>query len=90
MGGAEIKSNSDQLGHDHSRTTSRLIERHYSVLEIAELWQLSPDFVRRIFEKEPDVMIFEAAKSSRHKRRYRTMRIPEHVLERVLRKRSQV
>jgi Uma2 family endonuclease len=86
-----MKPNSDQLADDHSRETSRLVERYYSVREIAELWRLSPDFVRRLFEKEPDVMIFEAEKSSRHKRRrYRTLRIPEHVLERVLRKRSQV
>jgi hypothetical protein len=85
-----MKQNSDQLADDQGRTTSRPIERYYSVGEIAELWQLSPDFVRRIFEMEPGVMIFEAAEPRRHKRRYRTLRIPEHVLERVLRRLSRV
>ena len=31
--------------------TSVHIERHYAVTEIAEMWNLSPDKVREIFEE---------------------------------------
>jgi predicted transcriptional regulator len=85
-----MKSNSDQLAADRSPATPQLIERHYTVAEVASLLQLSRDFVRRTFENEPGVLVFGADKSNRHKRRYRTLRIPQHVLERVLRRRSQV
>jgi len=37
--------------------TSVHIERHYAVAEIAELWNLSPDKVRELFENEPGVFI---------------------------------
>ena len=32
--------------------TSVHIERHYAVTEIAEMWNLSPDKVRELFERE--------------------------------------
>ena len=63
-------------------------ERHYSVKEIAELWSLSPDAVRGLFEREPGVLVL--GDFSPHKRRYRTLRIPQSVLERVHRRMSQV
>jgi hypothetical protein len=85
-----MKSNSDKLASDQSPATARIIERHYTVAEVATSLRLSRDFVRRTFENEPGVVVFGADKSNRRKRRYRTLRIPEHVLERVLRKRSQV
>ena len=59
-------------------------ERFFTVAEIAETWKLSPDKVRRLFEGEPDVLVFEN-KSTFSRRRYRTLRIPESVLERVSR-----
>jgi hypothetical protein len=58
------------------------IERHYAVAEIAELWNLSPDKVRELFENEPGVLVI-GERSPRHKRRYVTLRIPQKVLERV-------
>jgi hypothetical protein len=57
-------------------------ERHYAVTEIAEMWNLSPDKVREIFEREPDVLVI-GDRNPRHKRRYLTLRIPQTVLERV-------
>ena len=33
------------------------VERHYSVQEIAVLWNLSPDCVRKIFENESGVLV---------------------------------
>jgi hypothetical protein len=62
--------------------TSVHIERHYAVTEIAEMWNLSPDKVRELFENEPDVLVI-GERSPRHKRRYVTLRIPQKVLERV-------
>jgi hypothetical protein len=66
---------------------SRLFERHLSPVELAELWSLSEDTVRRIFEKEPDVVIFENPDRISSRRR-RTLRIPESVAERVYRRLS--
>ncbi len=62
--------------------TSVHIERHYAVAEIAELWNLSADNVRELFENEPGVLVI-GERSPRHKRRYVTLRIPQRVLERV-------
>ena len=68
-------------------TSSRLFEHHFSPAELAELWSLSEDTIRRMFENEPDVMIFENAERSSSRRR-RTLRIPESVAERVHRRLS--
>jgi len=57
-------------------------ERHYAVTEIAEMWNLSPDKVRELFENEPGVLVL-GERSPRHKRRYVTLRIPRSVVERV-------
>jgi hypothetical protein len=62
--------------------TSVHIERHYAVTEIAEMWNLSPDKIRELFEKEPGVLVL-GERSPRHKRRYVTIRVPQTVLERV-------
>ncbi len=77
-------------GESAPSETPRYAVRHFSVAEIAKLWNLSQDHVRRIFEKEPGVLVLGDTKPSRHRRRYRTLRIPEFVLERVHRKLSQV
>jgi hypothetical protein len=68
----------------------RFAVRHYTVGEVADLWRLSEDCVRRIFEREPGVLVLGDAKPTRYKRRYRTLRIPEFVLDRVHRRLSQV
>ena len=62
--------------------TSVHIERHYAVTEIAEMWNLSPDKVRELFENEPGVLVL-GERNQRHKRRYVALRIPQTVLERV-------
>lgn len=58
------------------------VEKHYSVRELAHLWQLSEKTIRRIFENEPGVIMWGVGES-RFKRRYRTLRIPETVVLRV-------
>ena len=65
-------------------------ERHYTVAEVAEMWNLSPDAVRGLFKNEPGVLIFKDAGPFRAKRRYTTLRIPASVVERVYRRLSQV
>ena len=57
------------------------LERHYTVDEIAELWNWSPDLVRRLFRDEPGVVILCHPRAGR--RVYRSVRIPESVLRRV-------
>lgn len=67
--------------------TSAHIERHYAVAEIAEMWNLSADKVRELFQDEPGVLVI-GERSPRHKRRYVTLRVPQTVLERVHRRLS--
>ena len=59
-------------------------ERHYSVEELTELWGMSDDFVRRLFLHEPGVVVFFKQRAGR--RVYRTLRIPESVVQRVHRR----
>lgn len=65
-------------------------ERHYSPAEIAELWNLSTEEVRRIFRDEPGVLVIGSSKPRYGRRRYMTLRIPEDVLERVHRRLTNV
>ena len=60
-------------------------QRHYTIPQIAKLWNLSPDAVRGLFEGEPGVLVL-GGNQGRGRRRYATLRIPETVVERVYRK----
>jgi predicted transcriptional regulator len=71
-----------------SLNLTELAERHYTVTEIAKMWNLSTDAVRRLFEKEPGVLVLGHSQGRVHKRRYATLRIPESVAERVHRRNS--
>jgi hypothetical protein len=73
-----------------TEVTLRYAEHHYSPAELAELWGLSPDSVRRLFESEPDVLVVESVSGRYRRRRYRTLRIPASVAERVHRRMSVV
>ena len=53
----------------------------YTVKELAFIWNLDSETVRRIFMKEPGVMIFP--NHTPGKRIYRSLRIPGHVAIRV-------
>ena len=59
------------------------MEQHFSVAQVAERWGLSEDTVRRLFENEPGVLVIEPPRGRHSRRRYRTLRIPESVVERV-------
>ena len=65
-------------------------ERHYSPAEIAGLWGLSEETVRRIFSGEPGVLVLRNDAQGCGKRNYTTLRIPASVAERVHRQMSRV
>jgi hypothetical protein len=62
------------------------LEPHYTPAQVAEAWGVSTDTVRRMFEGEPGVLIIEPAPTRYSRRRYRTLRIPASVAERVHRR----
>ncbi len=66
-----------------------LHEQHNTPREIAARLSLSIDKVRRMFQDEPGVIVI-GEQSTAYKRRYNTLRIPESVLQRVLRRLSNV
>jgi hypothetical protein len=61
-------------------------ERHWTPEQLGELWGLSADSIRRLFEREPGVLVIERVRP----RRRRTLRIPESVAERVHRRLSPI
>ena len=67
-------------------SSNAVVERHFAPEELGKMWALSADTVRRLFEHEPGVLVIE--RNERRSRRYRTLRIPESVAERVHRRLS--
>ena len=61
------------------------IEKHYSVKDVAAMWSLSDEAIRRLFRGEPGVIKLAAveARPKVRKRDYVTLRIPESVVLRV-------
>jgi hypothetical protein len=58
------------------------LERHYSVAEVASLWNLSHDSIRRLFRDKPGVLKLDSPERLR-KRGYCVLRIPESVVQKV-------
>lgn len=63
-------------------TDDALFERHYSVAELAEAWNLSKDTIIRMFLNQPGVLVLEQKRKGA-RRRHRTLRIPKSVAELV-------
>ena len=63
---------------------SPITEVTYTTAQLAAMWQLSVDTIRSLFEREPGVMLLQRPR--RGVRRYRTLRIPASVAERVFRR----
>jgi transcriptional regulator GlxA family with amidase domain len=89
-GVAQAQSRSASSELLHAEQGSRIDERHYSVAELAERWNLSPDTIRKLFENEPGVLMLGESLTRRGKRRYTTLRIPASVAARVHRRLSKV
>jgi hypothetical protein len=54
----------------------------FTVTDVAERLKLNEETVRRIFMNEPGVIVIYRPRKGR--RQYRTLRIPEHVFQRVV------
>ena len=85
------KKNGANLNHfgagEHWRWNemSAEVQTPYSVAEVAALTGLSAATITKLFQDEPGVIAYQAPNLPR-KRRYRTLRIPRHVYQRVLRR----
>jgi hypothetical protein len=60
-------------------------ERHFKPDELAELWGVDGTTIRRLFRKEPGVLVIDRPEQM-HKRDYCSMGIPESVAKRVYEK----
>jgi len=59
-------------------------EQHFTVKELARCWKLSAEFVRQLVADEPGVT--EWVRQQPGRRRYRVLRVPRSVAERVYRR----
>jgi hypothetical protein len=64
--------------------TEPFAERHYTVNELASMWRLSGEFVRQLVQHEQGVT--EWVRQQPGRRRYRVLRVPQSVAERVYRR----
>jgi hypothetical protein len=71
---------------NNSQGDATSLEPHYSPTEVAEAWGVSTNTVRRMFKDEPGVLVIEPAPGRFSRRKYRTLRIPASVAERVHRR----
>jgi AraC-like DNA-binding protein len=88
LGEFALSSQTDARPTSLKETESAYAERHYTVDEIAAIWNMSKDAVRRIFRNEEGVLVLGRKNRSSDKRPYATLRIPESVLSRVHRQLS--
>lgn len=63
-------------------------EQFFTVSEVAEKLKVSNETVSRWFENRRGVIVLGSAQESRFKRKYRTIRIPESVLNRFVSERA--
>jgi hypothetical protein len=57
-------------------------ERHYTPADLAKAWGVSAETIRQLFRDEPGVLKI-GDNGTKHKRSYKTLRIPQSVAERV-------
>ena len=67
-----------------SDTVCAFEERHFTIAELATMWQFSREFVRQLVQNEPGVT--EWVRQLPGKRRYRVLRVPQSVAERLYRR----
>jgi hypothetical protein len=60
----------------------------YSVAEVSAMTGLSARVIAKIFQNERGVLIYESPNPRRKRATYRTIKIPRHVYERVMRRLS--
>ena len=69
-------------------TLDEAAEIHLEVKQVAALWGMSDEAVRRLFRDEPGVLKIGRQESQGRKRRKVTLRIPLSVVQRVHRRLS--
>src|SRR5580698_9334049 len=62
------------------------VERHYTITELCDLLQMSFSTVRLLIKDEPGVLKFQTSKRCAAKRARTMYRIPESVLQRIIRR----
>lgn len=70
---------------DFEKGTTPGFGRHYTPTELAKEWHVNANTIRRLFRDEPGVLKFGPA-PRRGKRTLVSMRIPQHVADRVYRR----
>jgi hypothetical protein len=79
---------------DGHPTQERIFEVHFTPARLAKEWAVSTDTIRHLFYDEPGVLKIDrpettrGGKDGKGKRRYRSIRIPQSVAERVHRRLS--
>jgi hypothetical protein len=64
----------------------RMIEKHYSINEISEQLNMSFERTRQLVKDEPGVLRFPPESTSGQRRSRSMYRIPESVMQRILRR----
>lgn len=72
------------MATEQQDVTEPFAERHYTVNELASMWRLSGEFVRQLVQHEPGGT--EWVRQQPGRRRYRVLRIPHSVAERIYRR----
>jgi hypothetical protein len=67
-------------------SVAEALEKHYSPEEVAKMWSVHKDTIRKMFRDEPGVVSISNGKLKKN----RTIRIPAAVLERVHRRMANV
>jgi hypothetical protein len=67
-----------------SEQSSPFEERHFTIRELSRMWRFSEEFVRQIVKDEPGVT--EWVRQQPGRRRYRVLRVPQSVAERLYNK----
>jgi hypothetical protein len=62
------------------------VEKHYTINELCDLLKMSFSTVRLLVKDEPGVLRFQTAKRCAAKRARTMYRIPESVLQRIIRR----
>lgn len=63
-------------------------ERHYTIREIADMWNISYQTARRMFQDQPGVLAFSMRRMCGQGKPHVTLRVPASVLEKFHRERS--
>jgi hypothetical protein len=67
---------------------SPVTERHYTIREIADMWNISYQTARRMFQDQPGVLAFSMRRMCGQGRPHVSLRVPASVLERFYKERT--